>query len=115
MYAIVAAEEKNIEVIHDFVNSLGENTTRDMPVVEDVVDYMNVEENCRRYLGFGISPRSATTCSRGVCQRRTSCMVCVPWLTFASRFVQRSGAMQLPLFSPGSFLWASRESLGVWA
>lgn len=64
MYAIVAAEEKNIEVIHDFVmhdlaDSLGENTTRDMSLVEDVVDYMNVEENCRCYLGFGISPRAA--------------------------------------------------------
>lgn len=64
MYAIVASSEKNINIIREFVvrdlaNSLGENTTEDMTRVEDVVDYMNVEENCRTYLGFGISPRAA--------------------------------------------------------
>lgn len=64
MYAIVAASEKNINVIRGFVvedlaNSLGENTTEDMAIVEDIVDDMNVNEGCRCYLGFGISPTSA--------------------------------------------------------
>lgn len=64
MYAIVACDEKNVNVvrqyiIEDLADSLGENTTEDMSKVEDVVDHMNVNGGCRVYLGFGISPRSA--------------------------------------------------------
>ena len=64
MYAIVAASEKNISIIRNFVvedlaNSLGENTTEDMSTVEALVDSLNAEDGCRVYLGFGISPRSA--------------------------------------------------------
>ena len=63
MYAIVASDEKNINVIREYVmrdlaDSLGENTTEDMVKVENVVDDMN-DEGCRCYLGFGIGPRSA--------------------------------------------------------
>lgn len=63
MYAIVASDEKNINVIreyviHDLADSLGENTTEDMVKIEDIADDMN-DDGCRCYLGFGISPRSA--------------------------------------------------------
>lgn len=63
MYAIVAAEEKNINVIreyvmHDLADSMGENTTEDMVKIEDIADDMN-DDGCRCYLGFGIGPRSA--------------------------------------------------------
>lgn len=63
MYAIVASDEKNINVIREYIiqdlaNSLGEDTTEDMVTIEEIVDDMN-DEGCRCYLGFGISPRSA--------------------------------------------------------
>lgn len=64
MYAIVACDEKNVNVVRglvveDLANSLGENTTEDMSTVEALVDSLNSEEGCRVYLGFGISPASA--------------------------------------------------------
>lgn len=64
MYAIVACDEKNVNVVRGFIvenlaNSLGENTTEDMSTVETLVDSLNSEEGCRVYLGFGISPASA--------------------------------------------------------
>lgn len=63
MYAIVASDEKNINVIreyviHDLADSMGENATDDMIKVEDIADDMN-DNGCRCYLGFGIGPRSA--------------------------------------------------------
>ena len=63
MYAIVASDEKNINVIREYVmralaDSMGENTTEDMIKVEDIADDMN-NDGCRCYLGFGIGPRSA--------------------------------------------------------
>lgn len=63
MYAIVASDEKNINVIreyviHDLADSMGENTTEDMVKIEDIADDMN-DDGCRCYLGFGIAPRSA--------------------------------------------------------
>lgn len=64
MYAIVACDEKNVNVVRqciveDLADSLGENTTRDMSTIEALVDSLNAEDGCRVYLGFGISPRSA--------------------------------------------------------
>ena len=46
MYAIVASDEKNINVIREYVmrdlaDSLGENTTEDMVKIEEIVDDMN--------------------------------------------------------------------------
>lgn len=63
MYAIVASDEKNINVIreyvmHDLADSIGANTTEDMVKIEDIADDMN-DDGCRCYLGFGIGPRSA--------------------------------------------------------
>lgn len=63
MYAIVASDEKNINVIreyiiHDLADSMGANTTEDMVKIEDIADDMN-DDGCRCYLGFGISPKSA--------------------------------------------------------
>ena len=63
MYAIVASDEKNINVIREYVmrdlaDSMGENTTEDMVKIEEIMDDMN-DDGCRCYLGFGIGPRSA--------------------------------------------------------